>query len=357
MKLPLITATSFLVSLVLVPVVIRVFKSINLLDIPDNRKVHIVSTPSLGGIAIYFGVFLSILFAFNLAELSSHKFLIAASMMIFLLGVRDDLSSLLAKHKLLVQVFSGFLVIYLGGVKLNGLEGLFGIYSFPWFFDEIFTLFVIVIMTNSYNLIDGIDGLAGTIGLVISVFFAWVFISSGMVTDAGIALGIAGGLLGFLLYNWYPSKIFMGDTGSMTSGFMLTVLLIKFLSIPSLETIGIHSPISTGVALFIIPIYDTLRVIIIRFFSGKHPLAPDNNHIHHILLKLGLNHAQATTSLVAYLVIVLIQAFTFQGLGGIFFILILFTQTTLAGMFLDVRLMKMKSSNRVPAEVKLSKST
>lgn len=359
MTLPLIIASSFLITLVLVPVVIRVFKSLNLLDIPDERKIHLVKTPSLGGLAIYSGVFLSFLFAFSLIELSQIKFFVFSSFIIFLLGIRDDISSLQAKHKLVLQIFSGVLVIYFGGVKIEGLGGLFGIDSFPYFFDELFTLFVIVVMTNSYNLIDGIDGLAGSIGLVISLFFAWVFITMGYRVDAGISLAIAGGLLGFLLFNWYPSKIFMGDTGSMTTGFMLTVLLIKFISIPGLHEIDIVAPVALGISLFIVPFYDTLRVFTIRSFQGKHPLAPDNNHIHHILLKLGLNHAQATSILVGYMILAISQALFFQGIGDTLLLSILLAQTTLLGLGLDYRLIRVRSSldqETVPGKIKLSKS-
>jgi UDP-N-acetylmuramyl pentapeptide phosphotransferase/UDP-N-acetylglucosamine-1-phosphate transferase len=360
--LPLVILTSFLVTLMLVPIVIRVFKSINLLDVPDRRKVHLVSTPSLGGIAIFSGVCLALLFSFPFLELAPHKYFIAASMMIFLLGIRDDLSSLLAKHKLLIQLFSGVLIIYFAEIKIEGLGGLLGLEQLPWHFDELFTLFVLVVMTNSYNLIDGIDGLAGSLGLILSLFFAWVFLSLGYSVDAGIAIAIAGGLLAFLLYNWFPSKIFMGDTGSMTIGFMLTVLLIKFVSLPNLTQLQIDYPASIAIALFVIPIYDTLRVFTIRLLRGEHPLAPDNNHVHHVLLKLRFNHAQATLTLASYTVITLFEAILLNQLGGLPVILILVIQTTLAGYFLDFRLKRqviesaeVKERN-LPSKVRLSKS-
>jgi len=353
MLLPLIVATSFLVTLVIVPIVIKVFKSINLLDVPDNRKVHIVNTPSLGGIAIYLGFYLALLFTFSLDDFAQNRFFLAGTVMIFLLGVRDDLSSLLAKHKLLIQIFASVLVVVFGGIKLEGLGGVLGHEALPWYFDEIVTIAIIVIMTNSFNLIDGIDGLAGSLGFVISVTLTWIFISYGNYIDAGICLAVSGGLLGFLLYNWFPSKIFMGDTGSMTTGFILSAMAIKTVSFSSIQLIAYPVNGALCITLFILPIYDTLRVVIIRLLNGQHPLAPDNNHLHHILLKIGFNHAQATTTLISYCILVLAELFFLRSIPQIVFIATILAQTILFGAFIDWRLSKLKSLKT--ADIKVAK--
>lgn len=353
-------ATAFLATMTLMPVIIKLFRSIDLLDIPDKRKIHSVSTPSLGGIAIFLGIIFSLILSSSFADLATQKFFLGATFLIFLLGVRDDLSSLQAKHKLVIQVFAAILVVYVGGWKISGLNGLFGIDSFPYGLNEVFTLFVIVVMTNAFNLIDGIDGLAGSIALLITLFFGWYFLSIGEVLNATIAISTAGGVLGFLLFNWYPSKVFMGDTGSMTLGFMISVLLVQFLAVPEVVSagLGIVSPVSVCIALLILPVYDTLRVFFIRFYLGKSPLAPDRNHIHHVLLKLGMNHGQSAILLILHNAMILSFVLFFQELGDTVLIPSAFAFTAVIGVFLDVKVMKREAARtaQLTPEMKMSKS-
>lgn len=358
MGLPISIATAFLVTLTLIPVVIRIFRSIDLLDRPDKRKIHSVSTPSLGGIAIFLGIIIALLMALSVGELANARYLLGATTLIFLLGVRDDLSSLMAHHKLVVQVFAAFLVVFSGDVRIEGFNGLFGVYNFPWYFDEIFTVFVIVVMTNAFNLIDGIDGLAGSIALVISIFLGWTSFESGLYVNSVLAFAISGATLGFLLYNWYPSKVFMGDTGSMVFGFVLTVLMVEFLTTP-IPPSTILAPVATSLALFVLPVYDTLRVILIRLFTGKPPLAPDRNHIHHVLLKLGFNHAHSTICLVGYNILMLSFAVAFQQIGELWIMLTMTIITISVGALLDRKLMRREAARLaklIPPEIKMSKS-
>ena len=257
--------------------------------------------------------------------------------------MRDDLSSLQANHKLVVQLFAASLVVFFMGIKINGLNGLFGISTFGWYFDEIFTIVLIAILTNAFNLIDGIDGLAGTIGLFISMVFCFLFISTGDQFSSVIALGISGATLAFLIYNWYPSKVFMGDTGSMMLGFTLTVLFIRYLSVP-VEVTNNNAPIAVILALFALPTYDTLRVFIIRFVTGKHPLAPDRNHIHHVMLKLGFDHGQATLLLVTYNALLFAAVYFLQQIGELWLILGIATLTVSIGILLDRKVMKREAA-------------
>ncbi len=358
MNLPLVIITSFLVTLTLIPVVIHGFKSINVLDKPDSRKIHSIETPSLGGIAMFIGLVLALLISVPFADLALEKYYLGGIVLIFLLGVRDDLSSLQANHKLIVQIFAACLVVFLMDLKIQGLNGLFGVHTFGWYFDEIFTIAVIAIMTNAFNLIDGIDGLAGSLGLFISLVFCSLFTLYGDHFGAIIALGISGASLAFLIYNWYPSKVFMGDTGSMMLGFILTVLFIRFLSVPA-DISGLFSPVALILALFAVPTYDTLRVFIIRFSTGKHPLAPDRNHIHHVLLKLGLNHGKATMILVGYNVLLFAATFFAQRLGEIWLILSMVLLTVSLGFMLDRRVSKReaaRSASLYSSRMNVSKS-
>ncbi len=352
---------AFLTTMILMPIVIKVFRSIDLLDIPDKRKIHSVSTPSLGGIAIFCGVIFSLILSASFTGLATQKYFLGATLLIFLLGVRDDLSSLLAKHKLVIQIFASVLVVYFGGWKISGLNGLFGIESFPYGLNEIFTIFVIVVMTNAFNLIDGIDGLAGSIALLVALFFGWYFYTVDFMLSAMISLSIAGAVLGFLLFNWFPSKVFMGDTGSMTLGFMISTLLVQFLSVPNGVALGlgVSSPVSICIALLILPVYDTLRVFCIRFYQGKSPLSPDRNHIHHTLLKLGMNHGQSTILLVLYNAIAIVVSVVFQHLGDTVLILSIFSTTVSIGIILDYKVMRKEAARTaklVSTDIKLSKS-
>ncbi|MEM0938500.1 MAG: MraY family glycosyltransferase [Bacteroidota bacterium] len=343
MNLPIAITTSFLVTLTLIPIVIKVFKSFDLLDQPNGRKIHRISTPSLGGIAVFFGLMVALVISLPFTNLTDEKHFLVGVFLIFLLGVRDDLSSLQANHKLVVQVFAATLVVFFKGIKISGLNGLFGIDTFGWYFDELFTIFLIVIMTNAFNLIDGIDGLAGSIGLLISITFCFLFTYSGHHFSAILSLALAGAVLAFLIYNWYPSKVFMGDTGSMMLGFVLTVLFIRFLSVPLPES-GQVSPVALVFSLFILPTYDTSRVLLIRFFTGKHLLTPDRNHIHHVLLKLGYNHGQSTILLVGYNLILFLCVVTFQPIGELWLISSMTFLTVSIGGILDKKIMKREAA-------------
>lgn len=342
------------------PIIIRLFRSIDLLDIPDKRKIHRVSTPTLGGIAIFLGLVFAILISSSFNQLASEKYLVGALTLIFLLGVRDDLSSLMAKHKLVVQVFAAFLIVSLGGVEISGLHGLFGIVDFPYGMNIPFTVFVIVVLTNAFNLIDGIDGLAGSIGLILSLFFGLIFYSVGDQTNGIICIALAGAIIGFLIFNWHPSKVFMGDTGSMTLGFLLSTAMIKFLNadVSIFLNVEITSTVALVVALFILPVFDTLRVFFVRFFQGKPPLAPDRNHIHHVLLKCGLNHSQTTILLISYNLIAVVFAITFQFLGNAILIASILGFSAVVITVLDLRVKKRQSARvaRLSTDIKLTKS-
>lgn len=341
MKISLGLSISFVIGLIVMPIVIQVFKSLNVLDDPDKRKIHKVGTPSLGGIAIFVALILALLVSLPVNELINFKYLFSGILIIFLLGVSDDLVSLKAKQKLIVQIFAAFLVVYFGNIKLHGFEGLLGITNFGWYFNDIFTIGVFVVMINSYNLIDGIDGLAGSVGIIISLFFAWFFMQTGQLVFAIFSISLFGAILAFLMYNWHPAKIFMGDTGSLTIGFLLMIFMVRFVQTSdSLVSYSFVSPVSICLALFVLPVYDTLRVFIIRFYNGKSPLAPDRNHTHHVLLKLGYNHSKATIILVSFNLLIIAFAFVLQSLGELPIIFIMGLASLSFGFYLDRKLMK-----------------
>lgn len=340
--------TAFVVTFIVLPIVIKVSRSIDLFDIPDRRKVHNISTPSLGGIAIFSGSVLAILIVLQLTELAELKFFMAGLVIIFILGVRDDVSSLIARHKLLTQIFAAFLVVFLSDVKLTGFYGIFGIHSMPEWFNIPFSIFVIVTLINAFNFIDGIDGLAASLAIFVLTSVGITFISADRMHLAVVCFSIAGALVAFLFFNWYPSKVFMGDTGSMVLGFVISCVVIQFINLaPSVTFIRIHSSVGIAIALMILPIFDTLRVFTIRFMKGRSPLDPDRNHLHHGLLQLGMNHAEAVFTLLAVNITILGTAlFLDSYMGNGFLMLIVFSMALIYGAVLDFKLHQLKDSTK-----------
>lgn len=300
MIVPVAIITAFLVTFILMPVIINVTKSVDLMDMPDRRKVHRINTPSMGGIAIYIGWLVAILITIPIFELAQYKFLLSGVLLIYILGFRDDISSLQARHKLSFQILAGILVVYFGGIYVDNLHGFLGVSEIDEQWGRPLTVLAIVALTNSFNLIDGIDGLAASITILAGSVLAWMFLEMGQLSLAILSLSLCGAMIAFLFYNWFPSRIFMGDTGSMTSGFFISVLVI--LALKSLSATGsVSFPanyVSFVLSLLILPIYDTLRVTIIRVSKGISPFVPDRNHIHHAVLRLGYSHAQATSILI-----------------------------------------------------------
>jgi len=297
----LLAGTSFLITFFLFPVFIKVFKRRNFFDAPGGRKIHTVQTPSMGGLPIFIGFVIAIAIWSPLDQLREIKYVLSALGIMFIIGFRDDLINLKAFQKLLGQIAAALIIIAVCDIRFNSLYGLFGIYEIPDYLSYPISLFTIIVITNAFNLIDGIDGLAGAVGLVSSIFFGVWFYLAGMEAYAFICFAILGALLAFLQFNWAPSKVFMGDTGSLLIGFFLSIITIKFISGNYVVAEGVPykfgASIAPAIAVLIVPLYDTLRVFIKRILKGKSPMHPDRTHLHHILLRLGCNHSQATSIL------------------------------------------------------------
>jgi UDP-GlcNAc:undecaprenyl-phosphate/decaprenyl-phosphate GlcNAc-1-phosphate transferase len=268
------------VSLLSVPSIISVAHTKQLLNQPNHRTIHLVQTPTLGGIAIFAG-FASSLSIFGVFS-GGIQHLFAGCLIMFLMGVKDDIVDISALKKLLIQVLPALLVVVIGNIRLTSLYGIFNIYEIPLVISYFISIFIIVGVTNAVNLIDGLDGLAGTIVSIISSVFGVLFFIEGD-PFAFVAFALAGGTLGFLKYNFYRAKIFMGDSGSLLSGFIIAVMAIRFVEIKSVT----NAP-ALAIGVLIIPIFDTIKVFTFRILKGKSPFDPDKNHIHHKLLELGL---------------------------------------------------------------------
>lgn len=346
---------SFFFTFITIPIVINVFNSIDLLDIPNRRKVHKVGTPSMGGIAFIGSLLITLIFVFPISDLADLKFLIAGLTIIFVLGIRDDISSLDAKQKVVVQLLASIIVVEYSGIYLQDIQGFMGIYELSPIIGKGLTVFIIIALTNSFNLIDGIDGLAGGISLVALLFLGINFFHSGNYTLSLIAITLASGIIAFLYFNWYPSKIFMGDTGSMSLGFVLSIFLVSFINISNpILAEDISAPIAIAISMLIVPVYDTLRVMIKRLLGRKSPFKPDKNHIHHILLKVGFSHGQAAMLLIGFTFTMICFSMIFQSLGNNWLVIIQLITISSLGWLVDATLSRKIKSFQQNKRIKSS---
>lgn len=309
---------SFTVTFLAIPVIITVAERKKLFDVPDeHRKIHQTPIPSLGGLGIFAGFMLAALIATQFQLAVEFQYFFAAALVIFFLGLKDDILVISPIKKFIGQVLAAFLIIYKGGVQIKGMHGFLGIGQLPESYSLLLTYFTIIVIINSFNLIDGIDGLAGSLGLMASTFFGFYFLQINMLPYAILALSLAGSLAAFLIFNFQPARIFMGDTGSMLIGLVNAILVVKFINEANQPVAGfaIESSPAIGFTILMIPLLDTLRVFAIRILHRRSPFSPDRNHIHHLLLDKGLSHRHITMTLVCINTVFVLLVYAFRQLG------------------------------------------
>ncbi len=285
---------SFLITYVLIPSVIKVSQIKKLNDEPDGRKLHSTPVPVLGGLAIFAGISISTLLFAGYVSFSQMPYIIAAVIILFFVGMKDDILIIAPLTKLSGQLLSGFVIVFFTDLKFTNFHGFFGIFEINSYVSFCVTLFVIIVIINSINLIDGIDGLASGIGILISSFYGIWFYLTGHIGDAIISIVVIASMLAFWRFNLFSKskKIFMGDTGSLILGLLIAVQTIHFNEYNikhNFEYAKWGAP-AVSIGLLIIPLFDTARVMFIRFFL-KLPVfrRPDKRHIHHLFLRAGLN--------------------------------------------------------------------
>lgn len=324
----LLTASvSFIISFLAIPVVLQIAEMKKLYDVPDERKVHTHAVASLGGVGIFGGFLLAALLSIQGYLNPEFQYFFAAALVIFFLGLKDDLVVLSATKKFIGQVVAASIVIHLGGIKLDSMHGLFGFDQLPDAFALALTYLTIIVVINSFNLIDGIDGLAASLGIMTMLIFGTYFYMVGFQAYALLAYSLGGSLVAFLIFNHHPAKIFMGDSGSLMIGLINSILVIKFINVGSDPAIAIpiESTAAIGFAILIVPLLDTLRVFAIRIFKGCSPFTPDRNHIHHLLMNWGLDHAAITLLCVGINILFVIFAYTFRSVGSTYLLLMMLT--------------------------------
>lgn len=254
------------------------------------------------------------------SEWQTSRYVIASLFIIFLLGVRDDIVPFKAKQKLLGQIVAVVILLF-STIHIDSFYGLFGVTNIPPVAGYLITAFAIVVITNSFNLIDGLDGLAGSVGMVgLASLGAWFY----FVGDDMFALfcfAMMGAILAFLVFNWDPSEIFMGDTGAMVIGMFLGVLVIHFMNtnyhLPDGHEMKFSATIATASCFIIIPLCDTPRIMILRISRGQSPFNPDKSHIHHAIMRLGMTHAQTAIILASVNIFFVVMAWIFKDVSDV----------------------------------------
>ncbi len=311
------SALAFIITFFAIPVIIQVAKDKKLFDEPDERKVHKTVIPTLGGLGIFAGFIIATLMGVPAGISSELQYFAAAAIVVFFLGIKDDILVLSASKKFIGQLIAAGILIRFGGVSLNNMHGLLGVYEIPHIASMALSLFTIIVITNSFNLIDGVDGLAGSLGILTTIVFGSYFFYIGQITYAVIAFTMAGSLISFLIYNFSPAKIFMGDTGSLLLGLVNSILVIKFINLAGSSNVSfpIEAAPAVGFSILMIPLFDTLRVFGLRIFDRRSPFSPDRTHIHHFLLDLGFSHKKITLTCVFVNIIFIAMAFSLKSLG------------------------------------------
>jgi len=283
--------TAFIVAMIVMPPLIKIINRFKLFDLPDTRKEHNTPIPTMGGIASCTGMVIACLLWFHFTNdvfVISFFFSIAV---LFAIGIMDDFKSMPARYKLVIQMSVATLIAF-SGIRITSFNGLFGIHELPVSAQYSLTILAITGITNAFNLIDGIDGLAGGLGFMSLVILGLFLTICNDGNNAIISFALSGGLLGFLYYNFNPARIFMGDTGSLVLGFVISVLCVRLIQLNSDTNSYVvirHAPVFV-MSIVAIPVFDTLRVFALRIWQGRSPFSPDKNHIHHLLTNNGWSH-------------------------------------------------------------------
>ena len=275
----------------------------NIVDNPDARKLQKYPVPVLGGIAVFFGIIVSLVCSqvfFSSASLFS---LLGIMVIMLYIGTMDDILSLSPGIRFIIEIIIVLLLIYGNDCSINNFHGLWGIWKIPSYIAVPLTVFACVGIVNAINMIDGVDGLMSMYGITTSILFGAVFYKSGEVDMAAMAMIAAGAMIPFFMHNVFgkKSKMFLGDGGALMIGIMMSVFVIYILRDESLCSQAVCSNfglVPFTLAVLSIPVFDTIRVMTRRILHGTSPFLPDKKHLHHMFIGLGFSHFGTAFSIV-----------------------------------------------------------
>jgi len=304
---------SFFVVYFSIPSIVKVALKKHLFDEPDHRTAHSKAIPTLGGMAIFASFIFTISLLPNITPMPEESVIIASSVIIFFIGLKDDILVTAPLTKLAGQFIAAAIIVFIGNIRITSLHGFYGITTIPYLASISLSIFIIIVIINAFNLIDGIDGLSSGVGILTASTYGIWFYLSGHIQWTLIAFSMVGGLISFFYYNVFSTKnkIFMGDTGSLQLGLIMAILTIQFNEFNTIQSNNyfIHAAPAVSFGIIIIPLFDTLRVMFIRIILGRSPFQPDKNHIHHKLLDLGFSHLKSSIIIITVNLIFIIFVF------------------------------------------------
>ena len=347
---------------IVIPQILLIAFRKQLFDLPDERKIHHCAVPRLGGIAFKPVVFFTIalLLGINMTlghtemlseignNVQSLTFAFCSIMILYLVGMADDLIGIRYRVKFVIQILCGVMLIA-GGIYIDNLHGILGICSVPLWLGYPLSILIVVFIINAINLIDGIDGLASGLCSIACLFYGLTFFILHQYVYAMLSFATLGVLVPFFYYNDFGNaehgrKIFMGDTGSLTVGMMLCFLSLKLIMCGGGDNMGNVHPMVLAFSPLLVPCCDVVRVYLHRVRNGKNPFLPDKNHIHHKLLAVGMKQRSAMITIISVsTVFILFNIFLSPYLNVNWIVLVDILIWTLANIWLTKRIGQLQS--------------
>lgn len=309
----------YLITVYLTPIIFRITLIKDITAHENGRTSHHGKVPLMGGLSVFAGFFIASLLLVDQQELSSLKELLAGTLIILMMGMKDDMFGVPAWKKIAGQALAAGILIFVGDVRFTDLHGFLGVGEIGYGLSVVITLITIVGLTNCYNLIDGVDALAAGLGSTGLTALAIWFGINGYQGLMMVSVILTASLIAFIPFNLRNNKrkIFMGDTGSMPLGFVIAFLIIQFnqLNIGATAPYDLISAPAISIGIAFVPVFDTLRVMLLRLLKQKSPFCADRNHMHHKFLALGLSHGQTSLLLALLNVGFILLSFFSQYLG------------------------------------------
>jgi UDP-GlcNAc:undecaprenyl-phosphate GlcNAc-1-phosphate transferase len=298
---------TFCAAIALFPILIKLSPRLGLIDIPNYRKLHRQPVPAIGGFVVIMSLITASLFSAPMQEfIFKHASLNTALVVMMITGLIDDRFNLPVKLRLVIQVLCAFAIAY-DGARISSLYGFLGIHDLPLTVQYFLTVFVITGVTNAFNLMDGIDGLAGSMALINMAALSIMSVALSNLSWLFLLLPLMAALTIFLRYNWRPASIFMGDSGSLVFGLIMSSVGISFIrQSGNNETTMTAEFIVIVTGFCTIPVLDAARVFYQRIKKGRSPFHADRTHLHHLLTNHHLVHSTATSKLLKLHIAVLL---------------------------------------------------
>ena len=303
------------------PHILKIAIMKNLVDNPDARKLQRTPVPVIGGIAVFFGILLGLCCSQIMFNSPSVFMLIAAMMVMLYTGTIDDILNLSPRIRFIIEILVALWLIHINRSSIDSLWGLWGVAAIPNWISIPLTVFATVGIINAINLIDGVNGLSSGYCFMASVIFAIIFNMTGNTTMMILAVSAAGAIVPFFLHNVFgkSTKMFIGDGGTLVFGTMMSMFVINILNSNSecaqyvADGVGL---VAFTLAVFAIPVFDTIRVMSTRILNGKSPFNPDKTHLHHMFIDLGFSHTGTTATILSLNALVILSWYIAYSLGA-----------------------------------------